>query len=261
MEFEKFGRDQTPVMGMSYEHMVSRGGVRGAEPIAGFGESVEAGAVNKVLWGNGTFAIPPVSGIRMEIKSSNAADANPSGTGVRSIEFHYLDADLNIQVEIKELDGINPVLTDAINIRFVQSIHIVTAGSASAAVGNISFEVIGGGQIYGYILAGDVRDASSARMVPAGKRLMFYGAVAGSASGTASASTRIRAAATQIATHQHLDPFILIPFGSMAYQDNSFGLNFPFPIPFEEGTVVALTYESDKGATVSGTWFGILEEA
>ncbi len=52
-----------------------------------------------------------------------------------------------------------------------------------------------------------------------------------------------------------------IASGIISIQDSSQTYNFPVPLVFNEGTVVAIVATSDKAATITGSWFGWLEDA
>jgi hypothetical protein len=240
---------------------IARGGVEGARPDGSYGErsALAADAAHRVIWPNGVFAIPSSNGVQMTLVSTDAADDKDAGTNVRSVEIHYLDADLNEGHEEVQLEGLTPVTTIAADIRFIQCMHIQTSGANAVAAGIITAK--NSGITYSQIAAADTRCASSARMVPAGKRLFVAGLSAGATSGTASAGVTVRVVASELDNHQYLDPLMLVPFGSVGLQDGSETFILPVPIPFKAGTVVAMTCKVDKDALVSGAWFGWIENA
>lgn len=237
---------------------ISRGRVSGSTPFYGYGEKTTAGADSGVLWPNGAFVFPAAAGVQMSIVSTSANDT-AAGTGIQTLDIHYLDANLAEQVETVTMNGTTPVLTVATNIRFIQCMHMATFGSGAAAAGNIS--ATNGGNTHSYVAAGDVRCTSSVRMVPTGKRLIVHDVFAGSSSGTAGASVIIRAATPTFAGHDFTTSSVFIPMASAAYQDNSSGLSFTCPLVFTAGQSFGLIFETDKAATVVGSWFGWLENA
>jgi len=242
---------------------IARGRVQGVIPFGGVGRLIAAGAVTKnIIWGDGVFKFPNQTiGEDITFVSSNAAD-NVAGTGLGTIEVHYLDANLDPQVTSITLTGVTPVTGQLSGVRFIQEMHVLTAGTASAAVGNISAYKAGTAtEIYALIVAGQERESSSARMVPNGKRAIIMGALGSSNSGTAAATTEIELVATELDTHQYTSPFIFISQGSIGAQDGGIGYNFPTPFIFKEGTIIAMRTTTDKGATIAGTWFGWLEGA
>lgn len=262
---ERVWRRLLALSNTDYDHMkvtdflqeVARGNVAGAALFGAYGErSAASGEVNRVIWPNGVFLLPSASGVQMTLSSTSASDS-AAGTGIRTVEIHYLDANLAEQAEIVTLNGLTGVNTVATDIRFIQCMHGVTFGTGAKAAGTIS--AINGGVTYSQIATGDVRCASSARMVPAGKRAYVAGAVGSSISGTSAAKAKIRIVASEIFGFQFTSPLVLVPFGSVGIQDGSEAMTFPAAIPFSAGTVIAMTESVDKNAEVGGTWFGWTE--
>lgn len=235
---------------------IARGKVPGAQPIAGFGERTTTGAETNVLWPNGGYAFPPAAGVQMSIVSTSANDA-AAGTGVRTMDIHYLDASLVEQVETVTLNGTTPVLTVATNIRFVQCMHMVTFGTSKVAAGNITAS--NGGQNYAQISATQARCSSSVRMVPAGKRLIVTTFYAGATSGTAAAKVTVHLASPSFDGHDFTSSSVFMPLASGSFQDNSGGITVPCPLAFTAGQSIGMTFETDKAASITGTWFGWLE--
>lgn len=250
--------NRTPVE--NYQTAVARGKVIGAEPFSGFGERVTIGAVqNGIIWPDGAFYIPPAIGVQPSIASASANDAS-AGTGIRSVEVHYLDAALTPRSEFVTLNGITPVAMAATNVRFIQCIHAFTVGSVGYASGTITAS--SGANTMSQIAIGDIRCRSSARMVPAGKVAYIQALVGGASSGTAAAAVHIEIVATELDTHQFTDKGLFFAHGEVALQDNSTTLSMPIPAgPFHAGTIIAMTFTTDKSVTVTGTWFGWLETA
>jgi len=50
-----------------------------------------------------------------------------------------------------------------------------------------------------------------------------------------------------------------MPFASIGVQDSGLAYTSPVPSPFAEGSIIAMTCSTDKAATVTGNWFGWLE--
>lgn len=242
---------------------VGRGQVPWATPFSAYGRYVATGGeVNHILWPDGIFNIPAPTGVQMSFVSTgvNAAQDSAAGTGARTIHVHYLDANLNPQTETIALNGATPVLSAATNIRFIQCIHILTAGSGKAFAGTLV--VSNGGVTYSQVEAGARRCASSARMVPAGKKLYVIGANGGSISGTAAAGAQIKISSTWFEDVDLTTGLIFMPFGSIGLQDTTVAYTFPMPAgPFPAGTIVAMELSVDKAATLTGDWFGWLENA
>ena len=240
---------------------IARGRVSGAKPEGSFGELTTAGAdANKIVWPGGNFKIPNQAGIDIDIVSSSIDDTS-AGSGVRSIEVHYLDINLDEQAIIIPLTGTTPIVSAITGVRFINCMHIETVGTpGQGAVGNIKAYI--GAQNYSYIKIGDVRCSSSARMVPKGKRTMVAGIVGSAISGTSAARSLVQIVATELDAHQYIDQELFMPFGSIGLQDSSEGFNLPVPLPFKEGTIVALLLKTtDKAALITGDWFGWIEDA
>ena len=238
---------------------ISRGHLPGASPIGSFGERTVDGAENKApIWPNGRLVALPPTGVQMSLQSTNTGDAL-GGTGIHSVEIHYLDGVLDPQAETVILDGLTPVLTEATDIRWIQCMHLREFGSTLAAVGNVTAEF--GADTYGIIAATGTRCSSSFRMVPRGKVLYIDGAAASSVSGTADAKSVLNIVASEVFAHKYHNPLVFIPLTAVGVQNGPATFNIPPGRPFTEGTLVGGIHTSDKGVTVTLSWFGRLEPA
>lgn len=240
---------------------VARGQVSGSKPAGSFGEKTTAGVeANAIIWPNGAFKIPDQAGITVDLVSSSANDAL-GGSAVNSVEVHYLDLALAEKSIVIELTGLTPVVAAITGVRFINCMHLQLTGTyGQAAAGEIKAYV--GAQSYSVIAPGDTRCASSARMVPAGKRIMVAGLAASSISASGStAQALIQAVATELDNPQYTDQGLFLPFGSLGAQDGSEAFNLPVPIPFQAGTVIAMLLKTvDKAATITADWFGWQED-
>jgi len=242
----------------SYMLDVARGKISSASAYGSYGKREASGAeTNQVIWPAGTFSLPDSAGVQMSIVSTDAAD-DSAGTNIRKIELHYLDANLIEQTEIITLDGLTPVLTTATDIRFINCMHVHEYGTDPYAAGDISAS--NGGITYSLISADELRCSSSARMIPANKKAFVAGAVGGAVSGTAAAGVFMQLVATELDAFQYVEPMILFPHGGIGMQDTSIAYNFPVPLKFSAGTVIALSLTTDKAAIVGGSWFGWIED-
>lgn len=243
----------------TYETAVSRGDVYNAEPFGGYGEISTAGAVtDQIIWPDGAYTLPPAVGVQMSLVSTSASDA-AAGTGIRTVDIHYLNASLVPQVETVTLNGLTPVLTVATDIRFIQCMHMRTYGSGKKAAGTIT--ATNTAVIYAQINTGAVRCTSSVRMVPAGKKLFINGLSGGSSSPTAAASAIIRVCSTHFNGHDYSADSIFIPTASAVAQDGSITIVLPTPQVFTEGAAVGMQVTVDKAAVIVASWFGWLEDA
>jgi len=258
-EFEFLTRDgPSELTGSSFLREVARGNVTGASAVSAYGERTTTGAeTNRLIWPNGEFSIPAASGVQMTLVSTSADD-DVGGTGIETVHIHYLDGSLNPNTETVSLDGLTSVTTDATDIRFIQCMHIGSVGSGGAAAGDITAS--NGGTVYSQISTGEVRCSSSARMVPAGKRLLVTGAAASAVSGTSTARVIVRIVATSINNHEYIDPLVLVPQASIGVQDGSEAMGFDPPLMMSEGNIMGMAQTTDKAATISGSWFGIYED-
>lgn len=257
-EFEVLSRSRSGLDGSVYLREVSRGNVEGASIITAYGKRVTAGPETNVVWPNGTYILPASTGVSVSFISTSAEDA-PGGTGISQIEVHYLDVNLEKQTAQVTLNGLTEVTNAITGVRFIECEHMIAYGSSKSAVGNIS--AYDGSGTYSYIAAGAERCSSSVRMVPKGKIMLPLVAVGGMTSGTAAAAGTMSIATSYFSGHDYTADSVFIPMMDLGYQDMSFGLAFPATERFTEGMAIAMKFSVDKAATVTGTWFGLLENA
>jgi len=246
----------------TYQHEIARGRVPGASIFGAYGVLTVAGAIeNNIIWPNGAFTFPDQAGEDISFVSTDAQDSL-GGTGINLIGVHYLDVNLEPQITFISLNGLTPVVGQLTGVRFIQDMFIMNAGASLSAEGTITaYRATDSTTIFSIIGIGKEKDESSLRMVPKGKVAFLQGAAGSAISGTAAARVSISIVATEFGNYQLLDPFILIPFSSIGMQDGGLTILFPNPIPFQEGTVIGMRTSSDKGATISGDWFGWIEDA
>ena len=241
---------------------ITRGRVEGSYPVVIDGHLVTAGAATDVLVLDGSAikdpSVAPSTGLQMSIVSTSAQDG-PGGTGVRSIRLNYLDADLIERDEIVTLNGTTPVLTVATNIRWVGEIHLLTYGTGKAFAGDLT--VTNAGTRYKFILTGSRATRSSAYRVPAGKRLVVHTIYAASTSGTSAARVTVDIVVSRIDEDSFADAGLLITQGSIGLQDGSAIVSDGALYAIPAGEIVALRATTDKSATITGGFFGWLEDA
>lgn len=100
----------------------------------------------------------PASAAQRSVGSSSASDT-AAGVGARTIKITYYDnTGAGPLTETITLNGITAVNTVATNIRFIESIEVMTAGSSLANVGTISLfgSTAGGGGTVGTIGIGNI---------------------------------------------------------------------------------------------------------
>lgn len=217
-----------------------------------------AAVTNAILALTNPYSIPPAGGVQLTISSTSTSDSS-IGTGARTLKIVYLDNLLIEQSEIITLSGTVAVNTIATNIRFIQNIYILTAGTARAAVGTVSFSHTG--TTYAILEAGGRRLAATPRMIPSGHNLYIASFIAGAASGNATANCQIKLSSTFFGGSDLTSSFILQPFCNASLQDNIVTHTFVSPIgPIPQGCIVAMEATTDKAAIITGSFFGWLED-
>jgi hypothetical protein len=246
---------------------IARGRVEGAQPVAITGTLTTSGAVTEIMVFPGSTvkdpSVAPVGGVQMTIVSTSAQDS-AAGTGVRTLRFNYLDANLNPQSEIVAMNGTTPVLTTATNVRWVGDLTGLTFGSEKHVVGNIT--VTNSGTRYKYLEAEARATRSTAFRVPAGKRLIVHSIFAGANSGSAAAKVQISFVASVIANLDgSVDRFetsgLLFRQGTIELQDNTTALADGALAAFPAGVIVGFRVTADKAATASAGFYGWIEDA
>ena len=109
--------------------------------ISGFNPDIDNAFEDLIPWG-GNYITPPAGGIQMSVQSSNTADNNTNGTGVKSIAIDYLDASFVSHTTTVILNGQTSVLTTPVNIYRINEVHTETVGSNGYAVGNVGLYMI-----------------------------------------------------------------------------------------------------------------------
>lgn len=143
-------------------------------PLHVFGTNPLVNNVREDMWEQGgVYVFPAAAGIRMELVSTSVEDdiltgGAVAGTGIHTIEIHYLDDNLDEQVEVLNMDGQTAAPTTAVNIRRVQSIHARATGTGGAAAGTITLQSVGGGVIYSRISLGETTSQQAIWTVPNG---------------------------------------------------------------------------------------------
>jgi hypothetical protein len=116
----------------------------------------------------------PTANKQPVLASSDSEDdgtSSPPGTGVQEVTITYLDENLAEQTEDIALNGTSEVTMTADNVRRINNIQAKTAGSGGNAAGNIYIKDATGGNIIGYIAAGNNCNRVGVYTVPAGKTL------------------------------------------------------------------------------------------
>lgn len=252
------GHDGAPTV-VLYSDAIGQGKVSGHTKFRAFGERMSCSTVvtGDDVW-NGTAATVPLpdqtTGEQMTLVSTSASDAS-AGTGVRTVDIHYLDATGNEQHEIVTLNGVTPVNTVATNIRFNQAIHSNSWGTGLVAAGDITIYRTGDAtRVYNKIGAGTNTSLNTSRMVPYG-RTAYIKSVSCSGASNKAVAVRFRVTSTHedalITSYafQVKDSFFLQNSGSVK--------EFPCPVTAPALSIIKMTaWSVQAGGDVAGSWGG-----
>jgi len=195
-------------------------------------------------------------GVQLEVVSSNAADDGaPVGTGVRTLEFHYLDSSNAEQSETVIMNGTTAVTTSATDITFIQWAHTKSVGSNGVAVGNISIRGLGAGTVFEYVTAGGNQSLSGRYKVPAGKK----GYVVGWQASGITKKVDLRLRATVERYDRALIPGIFL-FQDILVLDNATSGYIPFYVPLlmPAGAEIKLSAKSGAAGGDAAGQFDII---
>lgn len=154
-----------------YNLAIAEGLITGTRSIYILGFDGDVDDIREDVWPvGGVYTFPQVPQ-RMIIYSSSANDM-VSGTGARTVEIDYLDSNYDSHSELIYLSGTAQVATQATDILRVNDFHVMSAGSNSAPVGNISLTSISTTGTYGYLEAG--YNASRVAVYTVPRNMYFY---------------------------------------------------------------------------------------
>jgi hypothetical protein len=257
---------------------IARGELGGAKPFSGFGSCTVGGAVaNQLVFPNTDYQFfypDQTTGESVTFVSTNAEDGAGTETGILTIHVHYLDVNLEEQFCTVELNGTTPVTTvtfedettgSLTGVRFIQCMHLATAGAALGAVGDVFAYRTGAttpeDETFSIISATEARCSSAMRMVPKGKRALIDGATGSSVSTTADSYSLVSLFGTEREDQKYNEEFIMIPYAQLGLQNSSEAFTFPVPLVLTEGSVMGAKFTSNKANITTVTWFGWLEDA
>lgn len=238
---------------MDYNAAIMHGLIEGASTFSSNGDYSAGGAVaNFPVHSAGAVNIS-TTGIQVSVESSSPNDT-AAGTGARAVSMTYIEhGTLEERSETIVLNGTTAVLSVATNIRFINSITVVSVGSGLTNAGNITFT--NGGSTYGAVLTGARIQESSYRMVPAGKVFVPHLIIASSNSGTAAAQARFH-----IVNWAPSLGFWL-PSNAIGCQDGPIIIPLKAGRPIPAGYAIGIEVTTNKAAEVSGSIIGHLEKA
>jgi len=214
-------------------------------PVHVHGYSSNVDNVIRDLWeGDTNMYVLPATPMQMRVVSTSANDT-AAGTGIQTIDIHYLDDLYTEQTEVVTLNGVTPVATVATNILRVNFFHAITAGTNSVAVGTISLTNAAGTVTYARIQTGLTTARQGVYTVPDGYNMFLasWGGSSGSAIGVH--FTRIILAMNQFELTQTDSVFLLQQ--EVGTLNN--GLNVPLgsPVKVLPRTTIKLAAISDAG--------------
>lgn len=143
--------------------------ITGNLPFSGYSDRDVSGVSNNVdLWRGPTDVQPePVPAGFQPVMVSAAAGDDDTGTGIQSVQIHYLDTAGAMQSETKATDGTGADVTfDATDVMFINEAHATAVGSGLVAAGNI--DIKNGATVMNRIAIAGNYALSTMRMVPTG---------------------------------------------------------------------------------------------
>jgi len=223
----------------SFLFEVARGNISGIRmfSIPGRKDGLSSALLDDLTQIPGTIVVPEPGGIQLQVLSSSAADTS-AGTGVQTLDIHYLDTNGDEQEETVIMNGVTPVNTVATNIDFVQWIHTKTVGSGGVAAGNVSLEDTGGAVTYEYMAAGGNQSLSAKYKVPNAKT----GYVVGWQVSGITKKIDLRLRATVERFDRSLIPGVFLFQDIMVLNDATSGwIPFVVPLKMPAGAVIKLS--------------------
>lgn len=113
-------------------------------------------------------AFPELDGTEnFEIVSNSAADT-AAGTGTRTLEIVYIDANYALAARSVTMNGLTPVQLGVMGARMFLWMEAVTGGSSQVGVGRIFLRITGGGVVHDVISEGSNKSLTARFMVPDG---------------------------------------------------------------------------------------------
>jgi hypothetical protein len=188
------------VSAMPYTYDIAEGNVPDHDGFRALGENPGAGATEEDLWEKGAGYVFPSAGMGMEVISTGAnnGDDASAGTGIQTVEIHYLDDTWAEQYETVTMNGGTAVPTDATNILRINGFHAATVGSGGVCAGatGIDLRHLSDTPVYSHIAYNGNEALQSIWTVPISKTGYLTDWHIGAASTTASRWARFLLRAT-----------------------------------------------------------------
>jgi hypothetical protein len=173
------------------------------------------------------------------------------------VVVEYLNGNLDYSFEMVALNGTTPVLTLATDVRWVQAVHVATAGSGGKAAGNIT--VTHNSVTYLKLSAGERTTYNSFTRVPRQRRLFITELYAASSSGSSASRILVEGVSTQINGLDQSETGLFYKVAGIALQDNSATLSLTAPLPVNAGQIFGFVATCDKAATITAGYLGWIE--
>lgn len=241
---------------------IARGNVPGASTVVITGTNADIDNTREDLWEVGGVYVFPTVAQAMEVLSSSANDTS-GGTGINSLDIHYLDSNF-VQKEVRvTLNGVTPVTTSVSDIYRIIDVHAVTAGSNASAVGNIIVQNTANTITYAQITAANNRCRQAVYTVPAGKRLFINEVRCGVGASTPHYCEVMLRATTDL-IDEEITPGVFNHKIGFTIQDGAESVWTGTPMRFPAGVDIKISVVSDSGTAnvvASGGFSGWLENA
>ena len=252
------------VSAMPYAYDIAEGTISAHDYFRALGYNSAVGAAEEDLWEVGGSYVFPAGAAGLELYSSSDQDSgaggiNPAGTGIRTVEIHYLDATYAEQVEVVTLDGTTVVPTIATDILRINGFHTVTAGTTAQAVGNVELRHLANTPIYSYIAIGGNKSLQSIWTVPLGKTAYLTDWHWGAASTTASRWARFTLKTTSDDEGEYTASLFHFQDIGMILEGND-NIHFTLPLVLPAKTDIKISMiGSGAGIVCTGTLEGWYE--
>jgi hypothetical protein len=203
----------------------------------------------------------PTGATTMTIVSSSIEDDPQkadlaAGTGAYTVTVYYLTTAYVEKSVTVTMNGQSAVQV-ATDIFRIQNVRIATAGTALAAVGNIT--IAAGGNTYGYISATKTRQRQLTWTVPAGKTLYVTNIAFSSSGQSAGKYVRFTTRATYDEKADALTQAgLFMPFNEIVTNNTSFNRELIPPTRLPEKTDLKVSAYADASAVVTSTLRGYL---
>jgi len=180
-------------------------------------------------------------------------------TGAHAIKISYLTTAFAVKEEIVVLNGTTPVNTVNNDFYRINEVVLISAGTLSGSLGNVSVRDASGAPIYAYITAGYTRARQLVYTVPAGLTLYItsFNCSWASPNDTKVQSLRMILRCNQEQTHHFLTGDLFYPIAESMVTNQAITINFDVPLKFPAGVDIYVAGIATNAAG-SGPATGVL---